>query len=142
MRRTGSIALVALLLLLPCACTVTTTPMPTPVILGTEPTGTLVVSWTIERHDDHDACARAGATAVSIHLTTTAGADAGTYGQDCTTFSTSIRLGPETYAGTALLVDALGRARTSVVTLDSFTILGGDLIATPLDFVVETFTPN
>ncbi|MEA2752407.1 MAG: hypothetical protein QOI41_6550 [Myxococcales bacterium] len=139
MRRAGSIAPVALLL---CGCTVTTAPVPRPVVLATESTGTLVVSWTIDDHADADACVRAAATSVHIALTTTAGADAGTYTPDCATFSMAIQLAPETYAGSALLVDALGRPRTSVVMLQSFTILGGDVITTPIDFAAQTFTPN
>lgn len=146
MRRRGSIAPVALLVLLlpvlPFGCTVTTAPVPTPAILATEATGTLIVSWTIARRDDRGVCDAGAATAVRIHLVTSAGADAGTYGQDCAAFSTSIRLDPESYAGTAVLVDALGGARTSTMTLQPFTILGGDVITTPIDFAIETFTPN
>lgn len=141
MRRTGSIAPVALALLL-FGCSVTTGPAPAAVILGTESTGTLVVSWTIALNADRDACTHAAVTTVSIHLATTRGADAGTYSQDCTAFSTSIRLAPETYQGSAVLLDAMGRARTSAVTLQSFTILGGDVITTPIDFSIATFTPN
>lgn len=148
MRRRGSIAPVALLVLLltvlPSGCVVTTAPVPDarPAILATEAAGTLFVSWTIARRDDRGVCDEGSATAVRIRLVTTAGADAGTYGQDCAAFSTSIRLDPESYAGTAVLVDALGRARTSTMTLQPFTIIGGDLITMPVDFAIETFTPN
>jgi hypothetical protein len=145
MRRRGSIGPVALLMLfavLPFGCTVTTAPIPTPTILATEATGTLIVSWTIARRADRGVCDAGSATAVRIHLETTAGADAGTYGQDCAAFSTSIRLDPESYAGTAVLVDALGSARTSTMSLQPFTVIGGDVITTPIDFAIETFTPN
>jgi hypothetical protein len=148
MRGRGLIAPVALLVLLlpvlPFGCTVTTAPVPgaRPVILATEATGRLIVSWTIARRNDRGVCDAGAATAVRIHIVTTAGADAGTYGEDCAAFSTSIRLDPESYAGTAVLVDALGRARTSTMTLQPFTILGGDVITTPIDFAVETFTSN
>ena len=148
MRRTGAKATVAtravivLLAVSPFGCTVTTAPVPTPVILATEATGALVLSWTIARRDDRDVCDAAAATAVRIHLVTRAGTDAGTYGQDCAAFSTSIRLEPETYAGTAVLVDALGHARTSTMTLQPFTILGGDFVTTTVDFAIETFAPN
>ena len=104
--------------------------------------GTLVVSWTIKGRDDRVACDTAAAIGVRIHLVTSAGADAGTYGQACTAFSTSVRVGPESYAGTAVLVDALGRARTSTVALQSFTVIGGDVITTSIDFGIEIFTPN
>jgi hypothetical protein len=146
MRRRGSFARVALVVLLlpvlPFGCTVTTAPVPTPVILATEATGTLIVSWTVARRDDRGVCDEGSATAVRIRLVTTAGADAGTYGPDCAAFSTSIRLDPASYAGTAVLVDALGRARTSTMALQPFTIIGGDVITTPIDFAIETFTPN
>ena len=142
MRRAGSIARGLALALLLFGCSVTTGPVPTAVIIATESTGTLVVSWTIELNAAPDACTHAAATTVSIHLVTTGGADVGTYSQDCTAFSTSIRLPPETYLGSAVLLDATGRARTSAVQLQSFTILGGDVITTPIDFSITTFTPN
>lgn len=142
MRRAGSIARGLALALLLFGCSVTTGPAPAAVILGTESTGTLVVSWTVELNAAPDVCTRAAVTAVSIHLATTRGADVGTYSQDCAAFSTSIRLPPETYQGSAVLLDAAGRARTSAVQLQSFTILGGDVITTPIDFSIATFTPN
>ena len=138
----ASIALLVLIPALPFGCTVTTAPVPTPVALATEAAGTLVVSWTIKGRDDRVACDTAAAIGVRIHLVTSAGADAGTYGQACTAFSTSVRVGPESYAGTAVLVDALGRARTSTVALQSFTVIGGDVITTSIDFGIEIFTPN
>jgi hypothetical protein len=139
MRRAGSIAPVALLLV---GCTVTTAPVPRPVINATEATGTLIVSWTVDGQADPDGCVRAAATTVHIALTTTAGADAGTYAPDCAAFELSIHLAPDDYAGSALLVDARGRPRTSTAMLQSFTILGGDIITTSIDFAPETFTPN
>jgi len=116
--------------------------VPTAVIVATEPTGTLVVSWTIELHADRNACAQAGVTNIRIHLTTAGGADGGTYEDACTAFTTSIQLAPDTYQGTAVMLDAMGAARTSLVPLQSFTILGGDVITTPIDFAIMTFTPN
>jgi hypothetical protein len=142
MRRAGSIARGLTLALLLFGCSVNTGPVPATVILGTESTGTLVVSWTIGLNASPDACTHATVTAVSIHLATTGGADVGTYSQDCTAFSTSIRLPPETYQGSAVLLDAAGRARTSSVHVQSFTILGGDVITTPIDFSIATFTPD
>jgi hypothetical protein len=138
----ASFALLVLLVVLPFGCTVTTAPVPTAVILATETTGTLVVSWTIERRADRDACDGAAVTAVRIHLVTAAGTDAGTYEQDCRAFSTTVRLDAATYAGSAILLDALGGARTSTMTLRSFTVLGGDVITTRIDFAIETFAPN
>jgi hypothetical protein len=142
MHRAGWIARELALALLLFGCSVTTGPVPTAVILGTESTGTLVVSWTIELNAAPDTCTHAAVTAVSIHLVTTGGADVGMYSQDCTAFSTSIRLPPETYQGSAVLLDATGEPRTSSVQLQSFTILGGDVITTPIDFSIATFTPN
>jgi hypothetical protein len=116
--------------------------VPTAVIAATEPTGTLVVSWTIELHADRNACAQAAASNIRIHLTTAGGADGGTYEDACTAFSTSIQLAPDTYQGTAVMLDAMDAARSSVEPLQSFTILGGDVIATPIDFSIATFTPD
>ena len=144
MRHAGSIAPMALLLF-GCSlagCTQTTGPGPAAVIVATEPTGTLVVSWTIELHADRNACAAAAVSTVRVHLTTAGGSDGGTYEEVCPAFSTSIDLVPATYQGTAVLLDAMGAARTSPVPLQAFTILGGDVITTPVDFTVTTFMPN
>lgn len=139
MRRAGSIAPLALLLL---GCATATGPVPEAVVLGTESTGTLVVMWTIGLHTDRNACAREAATTIRIHLTTAGGADAGTYEDTCTAFSTSLRLDPATYQGSAVMLDARGATRTSNVPLQSFTVLGGDVITTSIDFSITTFTPN
>ena len=140
MRRAGSIAPIALLL---WGCSMDTGPVPPPVVIvATEPTGTLLVSWTIELHADSAACTQAEVSTIRIHLTTAGGADAGTYEDACKAFSTSIRLEPDTYRGSAVLLDPMGTTRTSLTDLQSFTILGGDVITIPIDFSVTTFTPN
>ena len=142
MRRAGSIAPIALLL---WGCSMDTGPVPPPVVIvATEPTGTLVVSWTIELHADSAACTQAAVSTIRIHLATAGGADAGTYEDACKAFSTSIRLAPDTYLGSAVLLGGGGQGttRTSLVELQSFTILGGDVITIPIDFSVTTFTPN
>jgi hypothetical protein len=124
------------------ACSVPTGPVPASVAVSTQSTGTLVVSWTIEREADPSACTRAKAGAVRVVLTTAAGADAGAYEQSCTAFSTTIRLEPDTYQGTAVILDELGAPLTASEQVRSFTILGGDVITTPIDFSITTFPPN
>jgi len=124
------------------ACSVPTGPVPTPVVVATEPTGTLVVSWTIDMAVDPGECTRAKAGAVRVELTTAAGTDAGSYEQSCTAFSTTIRLDPDTYQGSAVILDEMGAPLTAVEHVKSFTLLGGDVITTPIDFSIATFTPN
>jgi hypothetical protein len=140
MRRARSLAPMALLLLM--GCSTTGGPVPTAVIVATEPTGTLVVSWTLELRADAEACSADGVRSVRIHLTTAAGSDGGTYEDACTAFSTSISLAPDTYRGSAVLLDPLGTPVTAATTVPVFTVLGGDVISVPLDFAVATFTPN
>jgi hypothetical protein len=134
--------LVLLLAVVLAACSVPTGPVPTSVVVATESTGTLVVSWTIEMEADPSACTRAKASAVRVELTTAAGSDAGSYEQSCTAFSTTIRLEPDTYQGSAVILDELGAPLTASEQVRSFTILGGDVITTPIDFSITTFPPN
>ncbi len=124
------------------ACSVPTGPVPASVVVSTESTGTLVVSWTIERQADPSACTRAKAGVVRVQLMTAAGADAGSYEQSCTAFSTTIRLEPDTYQGSAVILDEMGVPLTASEQVKSFTILGGDVITTPIDFSIAVFTPN
>ncbi len=134
--------LVLLLAVVLAACSVPTGPAPTSVVVSTRSTGTLVVSWTIEMEADPSACTRARASAVRVQLTTAAGNDAGSYEQSCTAFSTTITLEPDTYQGTAVILDQVGAPLTASEHVKSFTILGGDVITTPIDFSIATFTPN
>ena len=134
--------LVLLLAVVLGACSVPTGPVPTAVVVSTQSTGTLVVSWTIDKEADPDACTRAKAGAVRVELTTAAGADAGAYEQSCNVFSTTIRLDPDTYRGSAVILDQAGTPLTAAEQVKSFTILGGDVITTPVDFSIATFPPN
>jgi hypothetical protein len=140
MRHARSLAPMALLLL--AGCSTTGGPVPAAVIVATEPTGTLVVAWTLQLRTDADACAADGVRTVRIQLTTAAGADGGTYEGACTAFSTAVTLAPDTYRGSAVMLDPLGIPVTAATTVPPFTIFGGDVVSTQLDFAIATFTPN
>jgi hypothetical protein len=142
MRRARPLAPMALLLLM--GCSTTGGPVPTAVIVATEPTGTLAVSWTLELRADADACAADGVRTVRIHLTTAAGADGGTFEGACTAFSAATTLAPDTYGGSAVLLDPAGIPVTAATAtrVPAFTVFGGDVISIQLDFPIAALTPN
>jgi hypothetical protein len=120
-------------------CTVTAEPAPAAVIVPTQPSSTLVVDWTIELRTNPADCSLSGAATIQIQVITTSGLDAGTYEQACSAFSTSITLAPGSYSASALLVDAVGQARTTSVIIQPFTLLGNDVLHTPVDFPAASF---
>lgn len=140
MRRARWLAPMALSIL--AGCSTTGGPVPTAVIVATEPTGTLVVSWTLELRTDADACSANGVSTIRIRLETASGGDAGTFEDACTTFSTSVTLAPDTYRASAVMLDMRGARVTSTATVPAFTVLGGDVIAIPFDFTIARVTPN
>jgi hypothetical protein len=121
------------------ACTARVDAQPVPVIIGTEPTGQLVVDWSIELRKDPADCQLSGATSISIHLFTLSGLDAGTFVQACTVFATSIVLNPGQYQGSAMLIDLAGNPRTTSVVINPFTIIGNDVFTVPIDFPASSF---
>jgi hypothetical protein len=112
---------------------------PVPVIIGTQPTGQLVVDWTIQLRKDPADCQLSGATSISIHVVTLSGFDAGTFVQACTVFSTSIILNPGQYQASAMLIDVAGAPRTTTVVINPFTIVGNDVFTVPIDFPASSF---
>jgi hypothetical protein len=120
-------------------CTVTAEPTPAAVVVGTSPAGTLIVDWTIELRSDPTDCALVAASTLQVHVFTVSGADAGTFAQTCTAFSTSIVLDPGSYSATAQLLNDAGQARSTAVAIQPFTLVGNDVLHTPVDFPADSF---
>lgn len=112
---------------------------PPPVVVA--PSGTLVVDWTLAGAKIPADCSRFGATEIRISIVTEDGLDAGTYAQACETFATSITLAADRYTANALLVDAAGNARTTVLAIQPFSIFGDDQLSVPIDFPENSFYP-
>jgi hypothetical protein len=102
-------------------------------------TGTLIVDWSIGLDTNPADCVNSGAAVIEIHIVSLSGFDAGTFQQSCEAFSTSIVLDPDDYTGTAQLIDGANNVRTTSVSLQPFSIFGGDQIEIPVDFPANSF---
>jgi hypothetical protein len=110
---------------------------PPPVIV--EP-GRLTVRWTINEGIDPNFCVLGRAAAIDIAVTTSAGASAGEYQAPCANFGTSISsLYPGSYFADALLIDSVGRARTTNVQIAPFTIYARTELVVDVDFPADSF---
>lgn len=107
----------------------------------TEPaaSATLIVKWTIAGLTDPNECTKSQSKNIEISVLDPDGSEVGAYQQTCTAFSTRISLRPGTYSATATLVDAEGRARTTSVSIASFTLRGSDSLTVPIDFPSNSF---
>jgi hypothetical protein len=124
-------------------CSVQTDPAPAAVIVPTTPsptTGSVTFEWTINGTMDPNQCVLANAESIAIDIDLPdAPAGAGSYRQTCALFATSIALGPGTYSARALLVDAAGASRTTILQVDPFTVLANGDIRIPIDFPSASF---
>ena len=101
--------------------------------------GALVVDWTIESAKDSRDCAAMGADSIDVVVSTAAGDAVGDFSGYCEDFAVDIQLAPGSYYGSATLLDAAGRPRTTSVDLGSFRILGDDELHVPIDFPLDSF---
>ena len=100
--------------------------------------GALVIDWTINDTTDPNQCSQASATRLEIIVDPGVGQPS-MFSQDCTSFATSIMLAPGRYSASAVLVDANGKARTTQIDIDPFTIRGNDELHTPINFPASSF---
>src|SRR3954466_4474990 len=101
--------------------------------------GALVVDWTIEGAKDSRDCAAMGADSIDVVVSTAAGDVVGDFGGYCEDFAVDIQLAPGSYYGSATLLDAAGRPRTTSVDLGNFRILGDDELHVPIAFPLDSF---
>jgi len=110
---------------------------PPPVIV--EP-GRLTVRWTVNENVDPNLCLLGRAAAIDILVSTSVGASAGEYQAPCGAFATSISsLYPGNYFADALLIDSVGRARTTNVQISPFTIFARTELVVDVDFPADSF---
>ena len=102
-------------------------------------TGALVVDWTVDGSTNPDQCDQGDAVWLRLSVFTSSGRPVGEFSDDCAAFSTSVELDPGSYYAEALLEDADGHARTTVVQIDDFTIVGRDSLSVPIDFPAGSF---
>jgi hypothetical protein len=101
--------------------------------------GTLLVDWTINGLRDPDQCDQGDAEAIDIIVYYANGTTMAEYQASCRAFATRIELPRGQYAADAVLVDARGAERTTVVDMQSFEIFGGDELDIPIDFPASSF---
>jgi hypothetical protein len=110
-------------------------PPPTPVSPGS-----LTLRWTVEGRGDPNLCVLGNASTFDVTLTTTSGQFAGEFQAGCSAFATTISpLAPGGYYGDTLLLDGAGRARTTPISIDAFTILESSNLVVDLDFPADSF---
>ncbi|MEP7122496.1 MAG: hypothetical protein ABJE95_16360 [Byssovorax sp.] len=116
-------------------CVVSSRSDPPVVVVGD---GALVIEWTINGSTDPHQCSQESATRLEIIVDPGVGQPSA-FSQDCEAFSAAITLAPGSYSASAVLVDESGKARTTQVDIDPFTIRGNDELHTPIDFPASSF---
>jgi hypothetical protein len=101
--------------------------------------GVLVTDWTIEGAKDSRDCASMGADSIDVVVSTAAGDTVGDFTAYCEAFAVDVQLAPGHYYGSATLLDAASRPRTTSVDLGDFQILGDDELHVPIDFPLDSF---
>jgi hypothetical protein len=110
-------------------------PVPGPVA----PDGSLVVDWSIDGVKDPNACFQSGAAAIEIEIIDSFGGSPGTFQQACEAFATSISLPPGSYSANALLLDAYGAPRTTMIAINPYTVQSNAELDIPIDFPAASF---
>lgn len=101
--------------------------------------GTVVLDWTIENSKDPALCSALDAPTFDVIVSYSDGSFYGEYQQDCEAFATSITLPASSYIADAVLLDSVGRDRTTSIPVRAFRIFGGDELTIPLDFPADSF---
>ena len=101
--------------------------------------GTLRLRWSISGRMDPNECIKALAPTTEVSIADPGGREVGAWQQPCGYFTMDVVLNPGHYTGSAVLLDSAGRARTTSVFVDPFSILGSDVIDVQVDFPASSF---
>jgi hypothetical protein len=101
--------------------------------------GALIVDWAIGGVQDPDQCDLAHVEVIDIVVSRASGIRVDEYQQTCGAFLTRIELAPGFYYADAVLLDAAGNQRTTVIEFEPFEIFGGDELDIPIDFPASSF---
>jgi len=100
----------------------------------------LTLRWTVQSAADPNLCTLGNAALIDVVLTGSGGRFGGEYQASCGSFATNIgSLAPDTYTATAQLLDGAGRPRTTVIRVNTFTILENSTLVIDLDFPANSF---
>jgi hypothetical protein len=117
-----------------------TVPPPPPLPPPVPAAGSLTLRWTVNQTTDPNSCVLGNASTLDVVLATSSGQFAGEYQASCGAFATTIpSLTPGNYTGTAQMLDAGGRARTTVINISAFTILENSTLVVDLSFPANSF---
>jgi hypothetical protein len=109
---------------------------PTPVV---EPTR-LTILWTVDQSVDPNLCALGHVAAIDISVSTTGGDLIGEFQAPCLAFATTIStLSPGVYVAEAVLVDSIGKPRTTVIAIHPFALLERSELVIDVDFPADSF---
>ena len=100
----------------------------------------LTIRWTVDQSVDINLCSLGRVVAIDVAVSTTAGELVGQFRAPCLTFATTISsLSPGDYVADAVLIDAEGRARTTVIAIHPFAILERSELVIDIDFPADSF---
>ena len=100
----------------------------------------LIVRWTVNESADPNLCALGRVAAIDIAVSTTSGHVSGEFQAPCTAFATTIStLHPGEYVADAVLVDAAGRPRTTVIAIHPFSLIERWDLVIDVDFPAHSF---
>ena len=100
----------------------------------------LTMRWTVDQSLDPNLCALGHVEAIDITLSTTTGVLIGQFRAPCLAFATTIpALPPGDYVADAVLVDAMGRPRTTMIAIHPFALLERSELVIDVDFPADSF---
>lgn len=102
------------------------------------PPSKLVVRWSIDGKRDPNECVKATAADIEVSVFD-GGREIGAWRQRCDAFAISITLSAGNYSGSAVLLDAYKRPRTTSVAIDPFALRGNDTLEVPVNFPASSF---
>jgi hypothetical protein len=109
---------------------------PSPILERTR----LTIRWTVDQSVDPNLCALGRVVAIDITVSTTAGELVGQFRAPCLAFATSISaLSAGEYVADAVLIDATGKACTTVIAIHPFAVLERSELVIDVDFPADSF---
>jgi hypothetical protein len=109
---------------------------PTPILERTR----LTMRWTVDQSVDPNLCALGRVVAIDITVSTTAGELVGQFRAPCLAYATTIgALSPGDYVADAVLIDAAGKPRTTVIAIHPFAVLERSELVIDVDFPADSF---
>jgi hypothetical protein len=101
--------------------------------------GLLTLEWTLGGTRDPEECDATDSDVIEISITHSGGRIVDEFVESCDRFVTSVELTPGTYRAEVVLLDPLGRERTTTAFMGTFDIYGDDELILDVDFPPSSF---